>query len=334
MQTGNRTKKLLSILLVLFVTCTIIILFITNSFTNYLSKSQKVNSNILLVEGWLPPYAIEMAYNEFIHNDYVQIITTGLKISDYYLIGMNGYLIFYPKDKTLQDNAISQHLIEVHAYSELGGENSAQFNVFINDSQIAGFTAGKRSRKFGISWMGRLTDIDSIMVQFVNDGVGSYGDKNLYVKEIIIDNKISIPYQNHSVYDILMPNGKYRIVNNFTSYAQLARNRLIVLGIDSSKIKAISGNRVKINRTLTSALAFRDWLQSSDINVKGINIVSIGTHARRTWMTYNRILKGNYEIGVISLPDYRELHSRKYKILKTFRETFALFYYWIILIPY
>ncbi len=51
-------------------------------------------------------------------------------------------------------------------------------------------------------------------------------------------------------------------------------------------------------------------------------------------MTYNKILHKKYEIGIISLPDYKEDSSRKYKVLKTLRETIGLIYYSIILIPY
>ena len=87
------------------------------------------------------------------------------------------------------------------------------------------------------------------------------------------------------------------------SNAEFAKNRLLSMGIDSSLLIAIPGNKVKINRTLTSALAFRDWLKSTNIDIKGINIISMGTHARRTWMTYNKILNEKYKIGIISLPD-------------------------------
>ena len=89
-----------------------------------------------------------------------------------------------------------------------------------------------------------------------------------------------------------------------------------------------------MNRTLTSALAFRDWLKKTDIEVKGINIVTLGTHAERTLMIYNKILDKKYEIGIISLPDYREKHSRSYKVLKTIRESLGIIYYWFVLLVY
>jgi len=307
---------------------------IVYSISDRLAKSERVNANTLLVEGWLPPYAIKMAYDEFQNNGYSQIITTGINSPDYCLIFTNGYLIFYPKGNILPDNKIRKHVIEVDGYSELGGENSSQFNVFINNSIVGNFQAEKRKKKYAVTWMGRLNDIDSIMVQFINDGVGNYGDRNLFVKGIIIDGKTVINYQNNSEYEVDLSGKKIRIINNFSSYAEIARNRLLSMGIDSSKVIAVSGKRVKINRTLTSALAFRDWLKTSEIEVKGINIVTLGAHAKRTWMTYNNILNKSYDIGIISLPDYKNNHSRKNKILKTLRETLGIIYYSIILSAY
>jgi hypothetical protein len=331
-------KKALLILIIFISVLTLIYLLIKPAFnylSGYLSISEQVNANILLVEGWLPDYALDMAQKEFQKGRYENIIITGLKsFTAYYLLSMDGYLIFYSKNRFCGISESHAHSIEVDAYSELGGENRAHFNLFINDSLAADFFAEKQKRKYIISWEGCLKDIDSITVQFNNDGIGEFGDRNLYVKEIIIDHKTKIPYQNNSEYDIGEPDKKIRIINNFNSNDELARNKLLSMGIDSSLVTAVSAKRSRINRTLTSAMAFRDWLETNKIAVKGINILSMGTHARRTWMTYNKILNEKYDIGIISLPDYKSSYSRKKKLLKTLRETLGIIYYWIILIPY
>jgi len=158
-----------------------------------------------------------------------------------------------------------------------------------------------------------------------------FGDRNLYVNEITIDHKITIPYLNNSVYDISGQDEKRRIINNFSSNAELARNRLLSTGIDSSIIISVPANRVYINRTLTSALAVRDWLKKSDIKIVGINIISEGTHARRTWMTYNKVLNETYKIGIISLPEKVNARSHLGRLTYTFRQSVALVYYWLIL---
>jgi hypothetical protein len=306
-----------------------------NYLSGYLSKSEQVKANILVVEGWLPDYALEFAYKEFQNKKYEYIITTGLKsYASYYKIYSNGFLIFYTKNQLAGIRDSCLHSIELDAFSELGGKHRAHFNLFINDSFAGDFLAQKRKKIYKVNWNGYLKDIDSIMVEFNNDHWGEFGDCNLFVKEIIIDHKIAISYQNNSEYDEYELDGKRRIINNYNSNAVFAKNQLFSLGIDSSLIKAVPGKRVRINRTLTSALAFHDWIKTTDIDVKGINIISIGTHSRRTWMTYNKILNEKYDIGIISLPDNSNQHSRIKRVFRTIRETLGIIYYWIILIPY
>jgi len=330
-----KKKKILIItLLILLLLSGILFLPVIYSISDHLSKTARVRANLLLVEGWLLPDEIEMANNEFLNNGYDYIITTGIRISGYFQVSMNGYLIFYTYDRLKEIDAGQDHIIAIDAYSDMEEENCAHFNVFVNDSMVADFYAGKQKRLYEITWKGKSEKIDSVLVQFDNDKFEEFVDRNLYVKEIVFDHDTHISYQYNSEYDIGELDGKRRFSNNFNSHAELARNALLSLGIDSSLILAIPGKRVRINRTLSSALAFRDWLKTSNIKVNGINIVTEGTHAMRTWMTYNKILNKNYEIGIISLPDYKEHSSMKYKVFNTLRETFGLVYYWFILIPY
>jgi len=329
-------RKIIIILLSFIVLSGALFLTAIHSVSDKLSKTTRVEANILLVEGWLSWDALDMAYDEFTNNEYDHIVTTGIDfiLHEYYLVSMNGYLIFYPPKMISPNNEIRSHSIEIDAYGELGGENSSQFNVFINDSLISDFSADRSKRKYMVKWLGKLTDIDSIIIQFVNDEIGDYGDRNLYVKGITIDNYMTIPYQGYSEYDISELDGKRRIVNNYNSSAQLARRHLVSMGLDSSEVIAIPGERVRLNRTLSSVLAFRDWLKISGIEVKGINIVTIGTHAKRTWMTYNKILDKKYNIGIIALPDNKARDSRTYRVLNTIREVIGIIYYWFILLPY
>ena len=302
---------------------------------SYLSKSEQVKANVLIVEGWVPDYALEMAYEEFTRNEYEYIITTGSNsFTRYFNVSSIGYLIFKIKGKLngLADSGI--HTIEIDAYSEMGGINRAHFNLYINDSLVNDFLVDKRGGKYITEWDGYLDDIDSILIHFDNDSYGEFGDRNLYVREIKIDQKIRIPYLNNTEYDILNLDGKQRIINKSITLAESAKDKLIALGIDSGIIIAVMCQRVRINRTLTSALAVRDWLEKSDIGIKGINIISMGPHARRTWMTYNKILNEKYEIGIISIPDNNNHQLSRRNTLNILRQTLGILYYWLILTPY
>ncbi len=331
----KRIYLLLIILVVLLSAGYFVIKPAYNYIAAYLSKNEPVKANILIVEGWLPEYGLKIACNEFQSNGYDYLITTGLKSTvEYFMLSEDGYLIFYTKDKLISSGMSENHTIGINAYSELDGEHSAHFSIFVNDSLISEYSADKNKRIYSIAWTGNLKDIDSISVRFINDGVGDFGDRNLYVNEIIIDNQTIIPYQNNTEYDIREWDGIDRVKNNYDSYAGSARERLCLMGIDSSRVLAVTSKKVRINRTLTSALAFRSWLQETNMHIDGINIMSLGTHGRRTWMTYNRILEKKYDIGIISIDDMKNHAGRKSKALMTLRETLGIIYYWFILLPY
>lgn len=302
----------------------------------FLSETRKVDANLLIVEGWLPDSAIKMAYNEFKNNNYDLIITTGLKYHDidFCMVASNGFLIFYPELDTITNNRLRNHKIEVLAHSKMGGDYCSHFNFYVNDSLIADFYADELERKYMITWEGSLTEIDSLVIHFDNDMVDDYGDRNLYIKEIIIDDEIIIPYQFNSECDIGQLDGKERIINDFESHAEIARNKLVTFGLDSASVVAVPGKRVKMNRTLTSALAFKDWLKTSPIEVKAINIISLGMHSRRTSMTFNKILGKSYNIGIISLPDNSGSVNKSSDRFGVLGEFLRLVYYRIILIPF
>jgi hypothetical protein len=313
-------------------------LYITASsdLPRFLSESHKVEANMLIIEGWLPEAAIEMIKSEVQNDKYDLILTAGIQSPelDFSMVAMNGYLIFYPAFLKTAGEDTADHLIEVTAKSKMGGIYKSHFNFYVNDSLVADFNADEKPRKFGIKWTGPLKDIDSIAFQFTNDMVDENGDRNLYVKEITIDNQLTIPYQYNSVFDIGLIGGTDRIVNDYQSHPQIIRNKLIAGGIDSSSVVAITGKRTGINRTLVSALAVRKWLRSTKPDVTGINVVSMGIHSRRTWLTYRKVLGKSSRTGIISLPGHATSENENSEVPGTLGETLDLVYYHIILLPY
>jgi hypothetical protein len=310
-------------------------LFIYPFFHSSLSCTRRVKANILLVEGWLGSDALEAAYNEFIINEYDTIISSGINLvsHEYYLMSQNGYLIFYPKSLH-EDSIYKSHTFEVDAYGQLGAENSSRFSFYVNDSLVDKFITGRNKARYKSFWTGRLNNVDSLMVHFINDAIGDFGDRNLFVKEIIIDEKNHVPYKFNSVYDISYLGGNDRFVNNYRSYAELAANNLLSMGIDSSSLVTVSADKVKLNRTLSSALAVKKWLITNDPPLKSMNIVSVGPHSRRTWMTYRKILGDEISVGIISVPDKSVGVMTIKGIYTTYTELLGLIYYWFILLQY
>lgn len=300
-----------------------------------LSLSRPVNANILVVEGWLTGEAIDSASNIFRDGNYKYLVTTGLMPeADYFKVSMNGYLIFYPGRRFDRLTESGSHIIEISAYSEVEGENCSHFNFFVNDSLVSDFKADKSKQQFAVRWYGKLEKVDSLMVQFDNDAMGDFGDRNLYVKEITIDSAITISAMNNTEYAIDKIYGRSRVINNYDSHAGWARERLIEAGVDPSLIVALPCRRTKMNRTLTSALEVHEWLKNGGTGAEGINVISSGIHSRRTWMIYRKILKSYCNVGIVSLPDYNRTYIGKHQKRKTLREALAITYYSVLLLPY
>jgi Ca-dependent carbohydrate-binding module xylan-binding len=335
----NTLKKKLVIFVAVVITVPCLLLFYEAYGTNLqclLSASHKVDANLLIIEGWLPDAAIETIKHVAQIEEYDLILTAGVRSPEYdfCMVAMNGYLIFYPDPLKLADEKKTNHIIEAVAKSKMGGIYRSHFNFFVNDSVIADFNADAKPNKYGINWFGSLSELDSVTVQFTNDTVAENGDRNLYVREIIIDNQIILPYQFNSVYDIGSIGGNNRIVNDYESHPQVIRNKLIADGMDSSEVVAITGKRTSINRTLVSALAVRKWIRATKPEITGINIVSMGVHSRRTWLTYRKVLGKSFSTGVISLPDEPTSENGDSKVTGILGEALDLVYYHIILLPY
>lgn len=301
-----------------------------------LAKTKKTKADLMVFEAWVSESLVHLASDEFKTEDYNLIVVTGIESPelDFCQIPMNGYLIFYPDHSLMNDEEIRNQNIEIKVHSEMGGKYSCHFNFYVNDTILSEFVADEKERKYSVIWNGALKDIDSLMVHFDDDYLDEGGDKNLYVKEITINNEITIPYKYNSVYDIGRIGGTNRFINNYNSESELSRIHLIKSGIDASLIIAVTGKSSRINRTLRSALAFRSWLANYNGNVNSINIISDGIHSRRTMITYNSILKRNIEIGIISLSEPAKEGFPKHKFLEILSETLKLIYYRLILIPY
>ncbi len=333
---GKKPLFIILLLLLSFAGSVIFYIYLMqDKISKNLSRTNKVKAEVLIFEGWLPQSLIDKAIEEFRSDSYKIIVTTGIKSDelDFCKIPMNGYLIFYPEASLLKNEKEYTHKICITAHSEMGGKYSSHFSLFINDSLSAEFVADDQVREFSLQWTGALSSVDSLMIHFDDDYLDEGGDKNLYVKEITINNEITIPYKYNSVYDIGKLGGTNRIRNNYDYESELARIHFIFSGIDSSEIVAVTGNNSRINRTIKSALAFKRWLDTYEGKVGGINIISGGIHSRRTLVTYKNILDTSYEVGVISLTEPTKTMKKRDKFKEIITELINLLYYQIILPP-
>ena len=87
------------------------------------------------------------------------------------------------------------------------------------------------------------------------------------------------------------------------SSASLAASQLQELGVDKGLIVALTVPRVSHHRTYASALTVRNWLKRSNHQAKGINIFTIGPHARKSRVLFISALGPGIAVGVIAGTD-------------------------------
>ena len=110
-------------------------------------------------------------------------------------------------------------------------------------------------------------------------------------------------------YDLLVITGEpllkgSRLLEYKTS-AHAAAATLKKLGFDEELIVVITVPLVQKDRTFASALAFKKWLLNSELSVKAVNIYTLGAHARRSRLLFEKILGNKLEIGIIAAENLR-----------------------------
>jgi hypothetical protein len=81
--------------------------------------------------------------------------------------------------------------------------------------------------------------------------------------------------------------------------------RLVAAGIPANRIASATGSAVHQDRTFHSALNVRGWLRAQGVHTASLDVVTLGPHARRSRLLYEKALGGAFEVGVISVADAR-----------------------------
>ena len=85
----------------------------------------------------------------------------------------------------------------------------------------------------------------------------------------------------------------------YKTTAELVFATLKHLGFDEKSLAAVPGPDVNKDSTYASAVALKKWLLASGLSVKGLNICSMGPHARRTRLLFEKALGQDINVGVI-----------------------------------
>lgn len=85
--------------------------------------------------------------------------------------------------------------------------------------------------------------------------------------------------------------------------ATYAAKRLVWLGMNPKLVQPVPSPTQYRNRSYASAVALREWVEQHRLSVTSFNLVTVGAHARRSRLLFQKAFGGNVHIGVIAVQD-------------------------------
>jgi len=92
-------------------------------------------------------------------------------------------------------------------------------------------------------------------------------------------------------------------ISEFESMAELTAATFRKLGFEMDKLVVIPGGDIKRDRTYNSALSLKKWMIENKENSKQIDVLAVGSHARRSRLLFKKAFDNNIDIGIISIED-------------------------------
>ncbi len=128
-----------------------------------------------------------------------------------------------------------------------------------------------------------------------------------FIPDFAIEASKSIFYEGQ--YELMIITGKKKLkgsyVDEYENDGLHSAATLAKIGFDTTKIKVISiGDDIRKDRTYATAQAVKQWLQKSGKS-STINVVTLGTHARRSHLLFEKALEEDFMVGIIAIEDIR-----------------------------
>lgn len=98
----------------------------------------------------------------------------------------------------------------------------------------------------------------------------------------------------------LLPRGYY--LSKYKTFAELSAATLSVLGLDEEKLVVIVPDLTQSqHRTYNSAVVLDKWLLNSKFKIQSLNLFTLGTHARRSWLIFKNVFEPRILVGIIAI---------------------------------
>ena len=105
-------------------------------------------------------------------------------------------------------------------------------------------------------------------------------------------------------YEYIITSG--RVLNDpwlsahYSTAAEFAAANIALMGVATNRLVAVPPPPVGRDRTYNSAKAVHKWLAQNDQSVTTVNIYSLGPHARRTRLLFQKGMGSGFQVGIIA----------------------------------
>lgn len=96
-----------------------------------------------------------------------------------------------------------------------------------------------------------------------------------------------------------IPRGSYLF--SYKTFAELAAATLTAMGLDPEHLLAVPYNSESASRTYDSATDLKAWLLLTNLQINSLNLLTLGTHSRRSWILFKKAFEPQVQIGIIAI---------------------------------
>jgi hypothetical protein len=95
-----------------------------------------------------------------------------------------------------------------------------------------------------------------------------------------------------------LPRGFY--LSEYQNFAELSAATLIAIGVNPVHILVVADPSQSPGRTASTATILDRWLATSELQITALNLFTLGTHARRSYLLFKQILEPEIAVGIIA----------------------------------
>jgi uncharacterized SAM-binding protein YcdF (DUF218 family) len=122
----------------------------------------------------------------------------------------------------------------------------------------------------------------------------------------LVVRQLANQYAAKKYQQILVPRGLYKGRTPYESgeyAANYVADMLVQLGVPKDRLHVLFFDSVKVDRTYHAALAVKKWAREHGRNIDSLNLATLGPHARRSRLLFEKAFGERTTIGVLALED-------------------------------